>query len=182
MKRTTTAAVIVLVLCLPVVGATLERLSMDDMITKSTAIVRGKVLSSYSAFRGRTIYTFWRVQVQESLKGSAAAVTVEVVTPGGKAGGYEQNFSGSPSLAEGSEYLLFLWTGKSSGLTHVIGLSQGLFSVQKNAQGELMAVRGAATELMLDPKTKQPVADQAVTMRLRDVSQQISRTLAGGAR
>jgi hypothetical protein len=38
-------------------GATLERLTRDDLIAKSTAIVRGKVISSYASFRGPIIYT-----------------------------------------------------------------------------------------------------------------------------
>jgi len=38
-------------------SATLERLTRDDLIAKSTAIVRGKVISSYASFRGPIIYT-----------------------------------------------------------------------------------------------------------------------------
>ena len=41
----------------PLGGATLERLTRDDLIAKSTAIVRGKVISSYASFRGPIIYT-----------------------------------------------------------------------------------------------------------------------------
>ena len=34
-------------------AATLQWLSLDDMIQKSTAIVRGHVTSSFAAFRGK---------------------------------------------------------------------------------------------------------------------------------
>lgn len=169
-----------LILCTTLGAATLERLSTDEMIGKSTAIVRGKVLSSRSAFRGPMIYTYSRVQVLEQWKGAVAS-EVEVACPGGKANGMEQNFSGAPALATGSEYLLFLWTGKS-GMTQIIGLSQGVFDV-KLSKGVAMVARPASTEAMLDGITKLPVSDQSVLMPLRDMRVKISRTVsAGGSR
>jgi hypothetical protein len=43
-------------------AATLERLSLDDLITKSRVIVRGKVLmNSYTATSGPVIYTHYRI-------------------------------------------------------------------------------------------------------------------------
>jgi hypothetical protein len=165
-------------LCLPVGAATLERLSLDDVITKSTAIVRGKILSSYSAFRGPMIYTYYRVQVLEQWKG-APALEVDVAVPGGKASGYEQVFSGAPALVAGSECVMFLWTGRA-GLTQVIGLSQGLFDVKRTDRGDVVAVRPGTTELLLDPNTRQPVSDQAVALRLVELKQRIVRTLAAG--
>jgi hypothetical protein len=178
-KHICTALIATLAICLPVVCATLERLSLDDMITQSTAIVRGKVLGSRCAFNGPMIYTFTRVQVSQQWKGTPAQV-VEVATPGGKAAGYEQNFAGAPRLVEGSEYLLFLWTGKSK-ITHVIGLSQGVFDLVKNDKGELTATRAAIAEPMLDPVTKQQVTSQNLSISLQDLSNRISATLAAGA-
>jgi hypothetical protein len=168
-----------LILCASLSAATLERLSTDEMISKSTAIVRGKVLSSRTAFRGPMIYTYSRVQVLERWKGAEAS-EVEVATPGGKANGMEQTFSGAPALAAGSEYMLFLWTGKS-GMTQVIGLSQGVFDI-KLSKGVTMVARPASTEAMLDPITKLPVADESVLMPLRDMSAKINRVAAGGSR
>ncbi len=168
-----------LILCAALGAATLERLSTDEMISKSTAIVRGKVLSSRTAFRGPMIYTYSRVQVLERWKGAAAS-EVEVATPGGKSNGLEQTFSGAPALATGSEYVLFLWTGKS-GMTQVIGLSQGVFDV-KVSKGVTMVARPASTETMLDAITKLPVADESVLMPLRDMSAKINRVAGGGSR
>ena len=39
------------------------------MIAKSTAIVRGKVVSSWAGFSGPVIYTHYTMQVSEQLKG-----------------------------------------------------------------------------------------------------------------
>src|SRR6267378_8502474 len=47
----------------PLQCATLERLSLDDMIVKSTAIVRGKVTATYAALSGPIVYTHYNLQV-----------------------------------------------------------------------------------------------------------------------
>ena len=41
----------------PLTAATLQRLSLDDMVAQSTSIVRGTVTASWSAFTGSIIYT-----------------------------------------------------------------------------------------------------------------------------
>ncbi len=103
-----------LVLCLapwvaPLPGATLQRLSLDDLIQKSSGIVRAKVAGSYADFWGATIYTHWKLQIVESWKGGGQP-TVEVMVPGGSARGFHQSVPGAPQLVAGKEYLLFLWT------------------------------------------------------------------------
>lgn len=157
-------------------AATLERLSLDDAIRKSTQIVRAKVLDSYADFRGSVIYTHWKLQVVERLKGPDQP-SVEVLIPGGKARGYRQDVAGAPRLLQGQEYLLFLWTAKS-GSTYITGLSQGVFELPKNASGDLMATRAASSETMLDRQTWQPVQDDAVQMVYTDLTSYIAAALA----
>jgi hypothetical protein len=159
-------------------AATLQKLSLDDMIQKSTAIVRARVLSSYAGQHGPIIYTHYRLQVSEWWK-SSGATALEVVVPGGSAGGVRQTFSGAPQLVSGGDLVLFLWTG-SSGLTHIIGLSQGLFKVSLNTSGESVATRGASTERMIDPANGLSVSDRSVTFRLSDLRKQVRATLASG--
>jgi hypothetical protein len=163
----------------PLRGATLERLSLDQMIEKSTAIVRGRVLGSYTAYRGSSIYTHYRLQVSERWKGSQQA-GVEVVVPGGTAGGIRQSYSGVPRLTEGKEYVLFLWTGPS-GATQIIGFSQGVFELPKKAGGEMTAYRAASADSMLDASTGQPVREDALEITLSALSRRIVTTLAKGA-
>ncbi len=160
-------------------AATLERLSFEEMTAKSTAIVRGRVTGSYAAAHGRIIYTHYRVRVSERWKGPVA-VELDVVVPGGSAAGLRQSFAGAPKLAEGAEYVLFLWTGASR-LTHVIGLSQGVFDLQRDATGALVAMRAASSEVLLDPASGRAVNDQPLRLRLEDLSQRIKSTLARSA-
>src|SRR5436309_10163573 len=84
----------------PLQCATLERLSLDDMIGKATSIVRGKVSTSYAAFSGPVIYTHYTIQVSERYKGVGGS-SVEVLVPGGVVNGQRQSFAGTPSLGSG---------------------------------------------------------------------------------
>lgn len=158
-------------------AATLERLSLEDMSRKSSAIARVQVVDSYAAAHGSNIYTHYRVQVLERWKGSDQA-QLDVVVLGGVAGGLRQTFSGAPKLTAGREYLLFLWRSPS-GLNHIIGFSQGVFDIQRSEAGETLAVRAATAEQMLDSAAR-PVRDQAVRLRLSDLRQRVGRSLAAG--
>lgn len=161
---------------MPHLGATtLEQLTLDDMIQKSTAIVRARVTGSHAGTRAGNIYTYFQFQVIETWKGRA---TGEVAVPGGVAGGIRQSVSGAPELKPGQEYVLFLWTS-ASGLTQVVGLSQGLFQLSEESSGGggvAIAQRPPAAELMLD-RSGRPVEDHAVTMQLQDLRTRVHQAL-----
>ena len=159
-------------------ASTLQQLSLDDMIRQSTMIVRAKTQLTYSAFRGPLIYTHYTVQVTENLKGTGAK-QLDIVVPGGVSNGRRQSFAGAPTLVNGQDYVLFLWTSKS-GITQVIGLSQGLFRVTTNSSGQLIVVRAASTELMLNA-AGQPVTDSDFQMLLGDLRTRIQSVLSGAS-
>jgi hypothetical protein len=160
----------------PVPATTLRSLSMDDMIAKSTTMVRAKVLGARTALRGPNIFTFYQLQVLESWK-STGSQQIEVAVPGGAVGAIRQTAVGAPALNPGGEYVIFLWTSKS-GLVQVLGLSQGLFMVKANTTGSPVLVRAAITDLMLD-QAGQVVNPQAITMTLDDLRSRIQQVLAG---
>jgi hypothetical protein len=161
---------------LPLQCATLEQLSLTDMSAKSTAIVRAKVVNSYAVMTGPVIYTHYQLQVSERYKG-AAQPTVDVAIPGGVANGVRQIWGGAPQLDAGSEYVFFLWTGKS-GLTQVMGLSQGLFAVAQDGSKDPGVTHTATHELMLDHITGRAVQDHTLTMPLSGLKAQIAAALA----
>ncbi|HZS93819.1 MAG TPA: hypothetical protein VFA78_03410, partial [Chloroflexota bacterium] len=122
------------------------------------------------------IFTYYRLQVSETLKGSVQpGAQVEVAVPGGSANGIRQVVPGAPSLETGGSYVLFLWTSRS-GLTQVIGLSQGLFRMTKDSSGTAIVIRPASTELMVD-RNGNVVTDKTTTLRWSDVRDQIRQTL-----
>jgi hypothetical protein len=170
------AAMVALGLCAALTAATLEYLSMDDMIAKSTAIVRGRVTDSSAQPRGpvgrATIYTHYTLQVSERFKGANVS-RLDVAVPGGAANGLRQTFPGAPSLKTGAEYVFFLWTSPS-GLTQIIGLSQGLFTIQSGAGGKTMAARSASTEPMIGPGGSL-MRDQPRSISIADLRARIAR-------
>lgn len=155
-------------------GTTLQKLSTDDMIQHSTAILRVTITGSYTAARGGDIYTHYQFQVAETLKAGPAAVS-EVVVPGGILNGLRQLAAGAPQLKTGQSYVIFLWTGRSRD-SQVIGLSQGLFAVMTNESGELVLMRGPADAVMLDAAGR-VVNDQSVSMKLSDLRTEIQKVL-----
>jgi len=147
------------------------------MITESTAIVYGTVQPSFSAFRGAMIYTHYQVRITNFYKGSSVFGYLDLAVPGGVVNGVRQAFAGSPTLVPGQSYFLFLWTSKS-GLTQIIGLSQGLFNVSTNASGQLVVSRGATTETMLN-SAGQVVNDSNIKMTMAQMVSKIQSVLGG---
>jgi hypothetical protein len=137
-------------------AATLQQLSLDQIGDSATAIVRAKIVSAATSFSGSTIYTHYKIQASETLKGQVPA---EFVLPGGVSGHYRQSFPGVPALAPGAEYVLFLWTSPSTGLTFPVGLTQGIFDVSSQKDGSAVLSRQPIGELMLDGSGR-PVIDR----------------------
>jgi hypothetical protein len=100
---------------------------------------------------------------------------VDVAVPGGVAGGIRQTYSGAPQFQPGDQYVLFLWTGKS-GMTQIMGFSQGAFAVAGDGSSDPAVTRTASHELMLDAATHRQVSDRPWTMRLSEL-----RSLVAGA-
>lgn len=160
----------------PLSGVTMQQLSMDELAVKSTAIVRGHVVDSYTAFAGSTVYTHYHVAVTDTWKG-ATIPTVDVALPGGTAAGTRQTYAGVPQLNIGTDYVLYLWTSPVSGITMPTGFSQGIFAVSSDSSSNLVISRAATSELMLDA-SGHPVQDRAISMRLMDMRSQVAVALA----
>ena len=163
---------------LPLSGATLEQLSLGEMIEQSTAVVYARTGESRGVRDGRLIYTLTRLKVIDQWKGEPLN-EVEVALPGGSIGGLTQRFGGVPQLEPGREFVFFLWKGPS-GRIHITGLTQGLFDVTQAAAGELRVTRKPSGDLMLAPKTGVRVQDRAIEMPLRDLVARIQSELANG--
>lgn len=165
---------ITLTLCLALAGivsaTTLEQLSVDKMIEKSASIVRGKVVSSVSVQRGSLIYTTYRFQVTEQMKGSASG-TFELSVPGGDYGKLRQNIPGAPRLLAGKEYVVFVWTSKS-GINHIIGLSQGLFDLRTDPSGDILLKQATTDARMVDTQSRE-VDSKPVSLTLGELQRRV---------
>jgi hypothetical protein len=166
---------VLLVCCLAGIaaGATLEKLSVEEMSQKSTLIVRGRVTGCAGEIQGSVIYTACTVAVSERWKGQAGS-EVRFVIPGGTARGLVQTFTGTPKMNSGAEYVLFLWAGRS-GVNQVIGMSQGVFTLDTG-----VVSRKAANARMVD-KSGDEVQDEPVRLGVDQLRQRVQQALAAEA-
>jgi hypothetical protein len=171
---------IFLVGCSPLCAATLERLSLEQMVAQSSAIVRAKAVGSHSVRDGALIFTVVELEVLDQWKGKPAARR-EVSLPGGQVGGFSQHFGGVPVLESGQEFVAFLWTGPS-GRTQLLGLSQGFFDITRDSRGQILVHRKATADLMLNPGSSMPVPYPAIEMPLDALVEKIrSVSTVGGS-
>ena len=152
-------------------AATLERLSFEDLVTRSTGIVRARAISNSASRIGSTIYTRTRFEVLERWKGAEGA-QVEVFEPGGTVGLTSQSYSGVPRFEPGQEAVLFLWTGPS-GRTQLTGLSQGVFQVVRGNGPDARVVRKPSGEILLVPGLGAPARDEELVMSLGQLAARI---------
>jgi hypothetical protein len=161
-------------------GATLQQLSMDQMSQLATSVVRATVTGSsasiYTNSGSPTIYTTYKLSVTEVWKGAAAS---EVMLPGGSVDGKRQSFPGVPELRVSGEYILFLWKSPTTGITHTLGLTQGIFDVSSQPDGSMLASHRASGELMLN-STGNKVSDSATSQSVADLKSRVRSISTGG--
>jgi len=158
-------------------GASLQQMTVEQTSAAATEIVRGTVTGTYTALSGRTVFTHYKIQVVERLKGPNNPV-VDMALPGGVFGGVRQTFPGVPALTVGGQYLLFLWTG-ASGPTQPVGFSQGVFSVAPDGTGVTTASRPATGEILVDTQGR-VVNDRPVSIALSTMRSKVVAAMAGG--
>lgn len=121
-------------------GTTLERMDLDDLTAKSSAVVYGKIVASRVEWnQNRTlIYTVYTVQPLEYLKERLGPI-LELREPGGTLDGLHMSIAGVPSFSVGEEAVLFVWTDPQ-GQHQVTGFEQGAFPVRTDPQTGLKMV------------------------------------------
>ncbi|MDP2343350.1 MAG: hypothetical protein Q8O67_20500 [Deltaproteobacteria bacterium] len=115
---------------------TVPPMTEAELRAQADVVVDGTVVAQHSAWVGRRVITFSTVVV-----GSGAAVRSYLVAlPGGDVGAFSQRVPGSPVLAIGGRYRLYL--GKADGPVDapstvksrgVVGFFRGVFLVDPSA-------------------------------------------------
>lgn len=134
---------------------TVENISLDRMTNESHTIVYGTVLSSYSQWEERAIYTYTTIRVRESLKGDKSA-TVTVKQMGGQVGDIGQEVNGTPKLRPNEDVVLFLTEWKGNYWIHSIAL--GKFSVI-DEDNKAVAFNDLNNIGIIDPVTKREITE-----------------------
>jgi hypothetical protein len=134
-------------LILLVVGAlqasSVISLSENGLIDGSTAILRGFILGSETAYGSGAIsvYTDVTMEVTEVLKGTVSDTIVHLSLPGGELGNRVIYVPGTPRFHDGEEVCVFV-IRLPNGLFTLRGMGQGKYHLATNpASGLTVAVR-----------------------------------------
>lgn len=130
---------------------TVEYISLDRMTKESQLIVYGKVISQYSIWEGKSIYTYTTIEIYDVLKGNYKSNKVVVKQMGGTVGYISQVVDGTPKLELGKEVVLFLRDWKGAYWIHSIVL--GHFNVIEE-KGEKFVFNDLNNIGLIDPTTK----------------------------
>ncbi len=117
-------------------AAVLRYLSLEDQCERAKIIVVAHAAGQSADWDDNRlrIYTDTRFEVEQTVKGGVAGV-VTVRQLGGQVGEVGMSVAGSPMLAKGGRYVLFL-DRRPDGKYRVVGLSQGCYPVLTDAGGK----------------------------------------------
>jgi hypothetical protein len=111
-----------------------------ELVKGVPTVVRGKIGTSYSDWvtssdSAQRIYTFYRLQVQESFKGDVPVGDILIRELGGEKGGVGMQVAGAAQFSRGEDVVLFLGERNSDGSYDVRGLSSGKFNLRRQPNG-----------------------------------------------
>ena len=144
-------------------------MSVEELTSEASAVVEGQAVESWSSWNAvhSRIYTFTRVKVSKTLKGTQTE-TIVVKQLGGSADGYTQHVSGVRAMQTGEDALLFLRPSEArDGTMVVVGLMQGHFRYSRDAKtGSTIVNNGVlgAEEMQLNSRSVQPYRGSALTL------------------
>jgi len=117
-------------------ATTVQKFSLQELATKSDAIVMAKVEDQSSRQdANKEIYTYITVSVLESVKGAKGEKTITIRQLGGSVGNLISAVPGMPSFKNGEEVVLFLSAKDRAGYPWVMGLQQGKYSIVTDDSG-----------------------------------------------
>jgi hypothetical protein len=141
----------------PVRATLVQRLSVPELVQRSTTIVHGTVQETHIDWEGgrARLYTYVTISAAEFLKGAAPGrKTITFRQLGGRDGDTIVTVPGSPRFSLKEEVLLFLTGDDAGGYPQVMGIFQGAFRPVPGrglARGVEGLTAGAAASLRPDP-------------------------------
>jgi hypothetical protein len=156
------------------VPASLETLSRD-----ARAIARGRVVGvdgQWTAGR-RSIETIVTLEAETYLKGQLGS-TIQFRVPGGSYGRYQNIVVGAPRFSVGQRVIVFLGA-RGPTVPFVLGLHQGVFHVERGADGRDVVTPPPAAQAVAGPLVRGQVSREPAALV---VFERTIRALAEGAR
>ena len=159
-----------LLLALVVHATMVKPMSVEDLTAAASTVVEGQATESWTSWNAlhTRIYTYTRVQVSRTLKGSPGG-TVVVKQLGGSAEGYTQHVSGVRPMQAGEAALLFLRPSEAhDGTMVIVGLMQGQFRLARDAKSGATVLSNdvfGAEQMQSNSRTVQPYRGSAMTLQ-----------------
>lgn len=148
----TVALFLLLVSSLPALASVSRRVTLAELVGRSTSIVVAtctSVRSRWTPDRSQ-IETVAVYDVVETLKG-ASRQRLTVVALGGVVDGVGMYVSGMPAFVPDRRELLFLAPSDASSMV-VVGMAQGQFHISRDAYGSSSVTRSLADTQLIGPK------------------------------
>ena len=161
-------------------GTTVKPMSIEDLTTAATTIVEGQAAESWSTWNPQhtLIYTFTRVRVSKTLKGSNDGIVL-LKQLGGSAGGYTQKVAGVHPLMDGDQAVLFLRPSETrDGTMVIVGLMQGNFRIQRETKSGAVLVNNGVNDVQQSTTTG-VTEYRGAKLTLRQLEARVRRAING---
>ena len=138
-------ATLALLLCTPAHGLSVVTRSFDELVQRADLVLVGTVSEVHSEFAAggldqNTIFSYVNFSDLQVVKGQAGSEPYVLRVPGGVVGRFAQDYPGIPAFQTGQRYVVFI-RGNRHDFFPVVGITQGVFRILSNAQGQQVVVR-----------------------------------------
>lgn len=127
------------------------RMAFEQIVDESGKIIHGHVLDVRAERSGQIIWTHYRVQVMDSLKGANTGI-VTISEPGGTLNGVTMQIDGVMHYQSGDEVVLFLYQ-TPVGFWRTTGWGQGKFEVTEARGAKQVHAAQNGADIAPNPKT-----------------------------
>lgn len=137
--------VLSLLMCAPAHGLSVVSRSFDELVQRADLVLVGTVSDVHSEFAAggldqNTIFSYVNFRELQVVKGRVATEEYVLRVPGGVVGRFAQDYPGVPAFQIGQRYLVFI-RGNQRDFFPVVGITQGMFRILTNGQGQQVVVR-----------------------------------------
>ena len=138
-------AAVAVLMCTPAHGLSVISRSFDELVQRADLVLVGTVSEVRSEFADggldqNTIFSYVNFNDLRVVKGQVNSEPYVLRVPGGVVGRFAQDYPGIPAFQTGQRYLVFI-RGNQHDFFPVVGISQGVFRILSNAQGQQVVIR-----------------------------------------
>lgn len=143
---------------IPAEASTVKQKNLEELAQRAERIFVGRVLSVNKGFEPRLNSPIW-ITIFETIRPIKGDIASEVVlrTVGSRIAGLYSPIVGTPSFANGGEFLIFLNGENSLGLSSVVGIAQGRMPIIRLPDGTRGVVGAFRPDALLGRMQSSPL-------------------------